>query len=93
VEIRLDREAGPAGPQAVLTVRDPGIGIPAADLPRVFEQFHRADNVAERIPGAGIGLTSAAQIIAAHGGTIAVESQEGVGSTFTARLPLQPPSA
>jgi excisionase family DNA binding protein len=81
-----DEEVG--GPWAVLTVRDQGLGIPAADLPRVFERFQRARNVEGRIGGTGVGLASARQIVEQHGGTIAVESAEGMGSTFTVRLPL-----
>jgi PAS domain S-box-containing protein len=73
---------------AVLTVRDSGLGIPAADLPYIFERFYRAGNVAGRIPGSGIGLAAARQIVEQHGGTIAVESREGGGTTFTVRLPL-----
>ena len=69
-------------------VRDHGLGIPAADLPRIFERFQRAGNVVGCIPGAGIGLISARQIVAQHGGTIGVQSVEGAGSSFTVRLPL-----
>ena len=76
------------GPQAVLVVRDQGIGIPASDLPYVFEWFRRAGNVSGRIGGTGIGLASARQVVEQHGGTISVESQEGQGTTFTVRLPL-----
>jgi len=73
---------------AVIVVSDHGLGIPADDAPRVFERFHRAANVAGRIAGTGIGLASVRQIVERHGGRIAVESAEGVGSTFTVRLPL-----
>ncbi len=73
---------------AVLAVQDQGIGIPAADLPHVFERFYRARNVSGRTPGTGLGLAGARQIVEQHGGTIAVESREGAGSTVTIRLPL-----
>jgi signal transduction histidine kinase len=76
------------GDFAVVTVRDTGIGIPAADLPYVFEPYRRAGNV-RTIEGTGIGLASARQIVEQHGGSIEVESQEGKGSTLTVRLPLQ----
>jgi PAS domain S-box-containing protein len=78
---------------AVLTVRDHGVGIPAADLPHVFERFWRAGNVEGRIAGTGLGLAGAKDIVEQHGGTIAVESAEGRGSTFTVRLPLNPGAA
>lgn len=73
---------------AIMAVRDEGIGIPADDLPHIFERFHRGSNVVERIPGSGLGLCGARQVVEQHGGTITVESQEGVGSTFTVRLPM-----
>lgn len=90
IVVQVARQEGPAGPLALIAVRDPGIGIPAADLPHIFERFWRARNVENHIPGTGIGLASALQIVAEHGGTISVESQEGQGSTFTVRLPLTP---
>jgi signal transduction histidine kinase len=75
------------GDSAVLTVSDAGLGIPQADLPHVFERFHRGSNV-QRISGTGIGLAGAKDIIELHGGTIAVTSVEGRGTTVTVRLPL-----
>jgi signal transduction histidine kinase len=71
----------------VLTVRDEGLGIPASDLPHVFERFHRGSNV-ERISGTGIGLAGAKDIVEQHGGTISVASSEGHGTTVVVRLPL-----
>jgi heavy metal sensor kinase len=71
---------------AVLTVSDNGQGIPAEDLPRVFERFYRADK--SRPSGnAGLGLAISKALIAAHGGNIDVVSEENVGTTFTVRLP------
>ncbi|MGI9057960.1 MAG: ATP-binding protein [Ktedonobacteraceae bacterium] len=75
-------------PQAVIAIQDHGIGIPAADLPYIFEQFHRAGNVTRSITGTGIGLSSAHQIVEQHDGTITVESTEDQGSLFTVWLPL-----
>jgi len=83
-------EVAAAGGAAVLVVRDSGVGIPAADLPHVFERFRRAGNVADRIAGTGLGLAGAKEIVEQHGGSIAVESVEGRGSAFTVRLPLAP---
>jgi two-component system OmpR family sensor kinase len=70
----------------VLTVNDTGQGIQAADLPRVFERFYRADQ--SRSSGqTGLGLAISKAIVEAHGGTIEVASQPEVGTTFTVRLP------
>jgi signal transduction histidine kinase len=91
IGVRLGREEGSGGPLAVLAVRDEGVGIPAADLPHIFDRFRRASNVVGRVEGTGIGLASARAIVERHGGSIAVESVEGEGSTFTVRLPLRPP--
>lgn len=84
ITLRLRVEDG----VAVLEVRDEGVGIPSADLPQVFERFHRAGNVGGAA-GTGLGLAVTHQIVEAHGGAITVESQEGVGTTVTVRLPLR----
>ena len=76
------------GQVAELAVHDSGIGIPAADIPHIFEQFRRAGNTTGQFRGTGIGLASAHLIIEQHGGTLTVESEESVGSVFTVRLPL-----
>jgi PAS domain S-box-containing protein len=89
ITVEVTRQGDAAGAWAMLRVRDPGIGIPAGDLPRVFERFHRAGNAVGRMAGTGIGLAGARRIVGQHGGTIAVESREGVGSVFTVRLPLE----
>jgi signal transduction histidine kinase len=81
-------ETSPCGVWAELRVRDHGIGIPATELPNVFERFYRASNVAGQIRGTGIGLAGARQIVEQHGGTISVHSREGEGTTVTVRLPL-----
>ncbi len=72
---------------AVITIRDRGIGISAPDLPRVFELFERVAPGSEG-GGFGIGLWITRRIVEAHGGTLRVESEPGVGSTFTVRLPM-----
>lgn len=70
-------------------VTDQGIGIPRDEIPQLFERFHRARNVSSRYYGGlGLGLYIARAIVEAHGGTIAVESDEGSGSRFTVQLPL-----
>lgn len=74
--------------ELTLTVRDTGIGIPAAALSDIFSRFHRVD-ASRSEPGNGLGLSLAQAIIRAHGGQIGVESEEGRGSTFTVRIPAQ----
>jgi PAS domain S-box-containing protein len=89
VRVSVSRdESKPA--KAVLTVEDRGVGIPQADLPRIFDRFMRGTNVVGEIAGTGIGLPSARHIIESHGGTITVASREGYGTSFTIRLPLLP---
>jgi PAS domain S-box-containing protein len=73
---------------AIVQVRDQGLGIPAADLPNIFDYYWRAPSVGARIAGSGIGLASARYLAQQHGGSISAESEVGVGSTFTVRLPL-----
>lgn len=88
IVLRMTCEDDPDGKAwAVLSVQDNGVGIPAADLPHIFERFWRGSNVGATV-GAGIGLAGARQIVEQHGGTIAVASTEGKGSTVTVRLPL-----
>jgi two-component system, OmpR family, phosphate regulon sensor histidine kinase PhoR len=76
-----------------VTVADTGIGIPAQDLPKVFDRFYRIDKSRARDPssdlgGAGLGLAIVKTIVDAHGGKIDVTSEVGKGSTFTVWLPL-----
>jgi heavy metal sensor kinase len=83
-EIELSRE----GEQAQIMVRDTGIGISVNDLPSIFERFVRADSTRSReTRGAGLGLAIARWITEMHGGTIAVESEIGVGSAFRVSFP------
>ncbi|MDP3970056.1 MAG: ATP-binding protein, partial [Nocardioides sp.] len=78
-----DSEQGP-----VLTVTDTGIGIPPEALPQLFDRFYRAPNAAAAgIPGTGLGLPIAKGVIERHRGTLTVESEAGVGTTFEVRLP------
>jgi signal transduction histidine kinase len=84
IEISVGREAD----RARLVVRDHGVGIAAADLPRIFERFERA--AARNVGGFGLGLWIVRQVVDALGGTIAVESRVGSGSVFIVELPLEP---
>jgi PAS domain S-box-containing protein len=83
--VRVDVR-GEGGTGAVVTVRDDGVGIPADELPRVFERFYRA-STARGIKGSGIGLSGSKPLVEQHGGTITVASAEGQGTTVTVRLP------
>lgn len=80
-------------PVVIVEVVDTGVGIPARDLPRVFERFFKADR-ARGSGGTGLGLSIARHLVESHGGAIWVESQEGAGSTFAFSLPVaETPSA
>ncbi|HEY9651068.1 MAG TPA: ATP-binding protein [Coleofasciculaceae cyanobacterium] len=74
--------------QAIFQIQDRGIGIPDEDQLRLFEAFHRATNVGD-IPGTGLGLVIIKNAVDLHGGKITVNSQVGVGTTFTVTLPLK----
>jgi PAS domain S-box-containing protein len=85
ITIRVGRE----GNDAMVTVSDTGIGLPAAEIPRLFERFHRIETARARSSeGSGIGLAFVRELVGLHGGTITADSREGVGSTFTVRLPF-----
>ncbi len=91
IEVRIEE----AGNQASVSVADRGAGIPVGMLQRVFEPFQQARSTdAHAYGGSGLGLSICKLLIELHGGTIAVQSKEGEGSTFTFIVPLrQPPQA
>jgi two-component system sensor histidine kinase SenX3 len=74
---------------AEIAVTDSGVGIPRADRSRIFERFYRVDQSrASRTGGTGLGLAIVKHVASNHGGSVTVWSEEGVGSTFTLRIPL-----
>ena len=76
------------GPELVVSVEDHGDGIPKADQARIFERFYKVDRARVRGGGTGLGLSIARNVLQQHGGRIWVESEEGVGSTFSFALPI-----
>jgi len=88
ISVSLRRE----GQMAVVAITDTGVGIPAEDIPLIFERFYRVDKSRSRAEGgSGLGLAICRHIAEAHGGKIEVESRVRVGSTFSVWLPLQSP--
>lgn len=92
----IELETSTAGNDALLLVRDSGIGLSARDQRRIFDRFYQVDQKVSRTrQGCGLGLSIVRAIVEAHGGEVSVQSKLGAGSTFTIRLPLvevqQPP--
>jgi two-component system phosphate regulon sensor histidine kinase PhoR len=86
VQVRGEPDGG-----ATITVADTGIGIDAAELPRIFDRFFRGARATEaRSSGSGLGLAIVRSIVEMHGGTVTVESRLGSGSTFRVSLPPNP---
>jgi len=80
-------EAVEDGAEISVTIEDRGIGIPAAELDRIFERYYRGSNTSGII-GSGVGLQLVKTIVELHNGSIALTSREGEGSRFTIRLPI-----
>jgi two-component system phosphate regulon sensor histidine kinase PhoR len=88
----VEELAAADGPAVRIVVRDEGCGIAAEHLPRLFERFYRVDMARSRkLGGTGLGLSIVKHIVQAHGGSVAVESTPGTGSTFTIDLPAAVP--
>ncbi|QIZ98386.1 ATP-binding protein [Leifsonia sp. PS1209] len=86
VTVTLSRDGG----DAVIAVSDTGIGIPAVELGQLSNRFFRASTATRNaVPGVGLGLTITKAIVTAHGGSIDIASEEGVGTTISLRLPLE----
>jgi len=88
ISVSLSERAG----KAILVVKDTGTGIPADELPKLFERFHRVEGARGRsIEGSGIGLALVQELVRFHGGRVEVESEEGEGTAFTIKIPLGRP--
>ncbi|HLJ67493.1 MAG TPA: ATP-binding protein [Chloroflexota bacterium] len=88
IDAMVREEQTGRGREAVLVVRDRGIGIPGADIPHIFDRYRRGSNIGDQIEGTGVGLAAVKQIVEQHGGAIEVISREDEGTVFTVRLPL-----
>lgn len=88
-KIEVGLRYSPATPhEALIWVKDSGIGIAANELPNIFKRFHRANGLDHSISGLGIGLYLVQEVVTRHQGRVWVESTEGKGSSFYVRLPL-----
>ena len=87
VEVRVLEDPS----SVTVRVTDTGVGIPEEDLPNLFDRFYRVNKDRSRATGgSGLGLAISKQIVELHGGSLSVESEVGVGSTFEIRLPKSP---
>ena len=87
--ISILMQAADDGKSAELVVRDTGVGIPAHELPRLFERFHRVENQKSRsFEGSGIGLALVQELVKLHGGSLVAESEVGKGSSFKVSIPF-----
>jgi PAS domain S-box-containing protein len=90
--VTITAAADDTGERITWTVTDTGIGIPAAERPRLFRRFYRASTALDqRIPGTGLGLVIARTIVERHHGTITLADRDGPGTTFVIELPAKPP--
>lgn len=85
---KINLRVATAQKQIIMQIQDAGIGIPAVDLPYIFDKFYRASNSGSDVTGTGLGLAIVKSIIESHNGRIWVESEVGQGTTFTIVLPL-----
>ncbi|WP_298254360.1 ATP-binding protein [uncultured Arthrobacter sp.] len=89
-EITIATSMDDASGRTLISIRDNGIGIPEADLERVFDDFHRAENGLGHAAGTGLGLAICRRIAESHGGSISVANVPGGGAEFTVSLPAGP---
>jgi len=85
IEIAVNKEDG----QAIIQIKDEGIGIPNDEIPFVFDRFYRSENTKGKISGSGIGLALTKELVNLMKGTITVNSQENIGTTFTISIPIK----
>lgn len=90
IRLATEQREGPLGPEILISVSDDGLGIPFEHQARIFERFHRVDEVATSRGGTGLGLSIVKAIMDAHGGRVELWSEPGVGSTFTLVLGTAP---
>jgi OmpR-family two-component system manganese-sensing sensor histidine kinase len=93
IEIELKQSTQPNHPWLQIRVKDPGMGIPAGDLPHLFDRFYRVDPArtsatSDRTSGSGLGLAIVRAIVANHHGEITIDSQVNIGTTVTVTLPV-----
>jgi signal transduction histidine kinase len=86
---RVTLSAGRGEKDWTLAVKDTGMGIPTKALPHLFEKFYRVNASEGKVPGTGLGLSICKQIVSGHGGSIAVKSTPGKGTTFTIHIPCK----
>ena len=86
----IDISVSDSGNTAVVVIRDTGIGIPESEMEKIFDRFYRVDASRGVTVGSGLGLSIVRTIIEAHGGTVNVTSEVGVGSSFSISLPKNP---
>jgi PAS domain S-box-containing protein len=89
IAVRLGWEERAGVRWAKLEIEDQGVGIPAADLPFIFERFRRGSNVEDRVAGTGLGLAGAREVVMQHGGEVTIDSEEGRGTCVTIWLPVR----
>jgi len=90
ITVKIER----VGQEAIISIKDNGLGIPARQKDKIFTKFFRADNVIKfQTEGTGLGLYIVKNIILGHRGKIWFESEEGLGTTFYISLPLEQPTA